>query len=72
MAIFDSKSGKCVKHIENAHFSWIRAIVFVINFFMSLSILTNIIHLYNYDNAINYEIGWNDNLIISFFPLNII
>ena len=35
------------------------------NLFISLSILTNIIHLYNNDNAINYEIGWNDNFIFS-------
>ena len=32
-------------------FEWVN------NLFISLSILTNIIHLYNYDNAINYEIG---------------
>ena len=47
-------------------FEWVN------NLFISLSILTNIIHLYSYDNAINYKIGWNDCLIISFFPLNII
>ena len=47
-------------------FEWVN------NLFISLSILTNIIHLYKYDNAINYEIGWNDYLIILFFPLNII
>ena len=35
-------------------FEWIN------NLFINLSILTNIIHLYNYDNAINNEIGWND------------
>ena len=40
-------------------FEWVN------NLFISLSILTNIIHLYNYDNAINYEIGWNDNFIFS-------
>ena len=39
------------------------------NLFISLSLLTNIIHLYNYENAINYEIGWNDYLIISFFSI---
>ena len=57
MAIFDSKSGKCVKLIKDAHSGWIIAIVFVYNLFISLSILKYIIHLYNYDNAINHEIG---------------
>ena len=47
-------------------FEWIN------NLFISSSILTNIIHLYNYDNVTNFEIGWNHYLIISFFPLNII
>ena len=41
-------------------FEWVN------NLFISLSILTNIIHLYNdYDNTINYEIGWDDNFIFS-------
>ena len=70
VAIFDSKSGKCVKLFNNAHSDYVNAVVFVNNLFISLSILTNIIHLYNYDNAINYELGglnWTlfDNFIFS-------
>ena len=40
-------------------FEWVN------NLFISLSILTNIIHLNNYDNAKNSEIGRNDNFIFS-------
>ena len=47
-------------------YPWFFKFEWVNNLFISLSILTSIIHLYNYDyNAINYEIGLNDYIIFS-------